>query len=177
MRNLLPILAAVTASTASAEVVSSSETGFTLSHEAVSPLAPSELWQRLMQPAEWWDPDHTYSGDAGNLSMGEEAGAYWREDWDGGSVIHGQVLLSKKGEELVLSAPFGPLISTAADCRWTIRLSPAEGGGTTITSSHVVAGSKGTGLKDLAGPVDYVMGAGVRRLAADGQLTTKVRKN
>ncbi|GGY49669.1 hypothetical protein [Parvularcula lutaonensis] len=162
---LTAIAGAIAITSAHAEVASASEHGFVLEHEVTSPFAPDALWHRLMQPAQWWDPDHTYSGDAANLSMEDTAGAYWREDWDTGSVIHGQVLLVKEGEELILSAPFGPLISTAADCRWTIRLEPTEDGGTLIKSSHTIAGVPGTGLEELAPAVDFVMGNGVKRLA------------
>ena len=121
-----------------------------------------------MEPKEWWDGDHSYSGDASNLSMADTAGSYWREDWDGGSVIHGQVLMVKEGEQLILSAPFGPLISTGATCIWTIKLSATDDGGTQISSTHTVAGAPGTGLEDLAGPVDFVMGNGIARLAGAG---------
>lgn len=166
IRHAILALVAFSLGTTRAEVIEASEEHFVLVHEEVSPLAPDALWDRLMEPALWWDPNHTYSGDAANLSMEDTAGSYWREDWDTGSVIHGQVLLVKEGEELILSAAFGPLISTAADCRWTIRLEATENGGTLIKSSHTVAGAPGTGLEDLADPVDFVMGNGIKRLAA-----------
>lgn len=159
------VLVLMIASPAWAEVVQSSDTGFRLRHEAISAQTPDDVFARLMEPSQWWDPDHTYSADASNLSMGDTAGSYWREDWDGGSVIHGQVLMVKEGEELVLSAPFGPLISTAAECIWTIKLTPKEGGGTLISSTHAVAGAAGHGLWELAKPVDTVMGNGIKRLA------------
>ncbi|NNU17686.1 hypothetical protein HK107_15245 [Parvularcula sp. ZS-1/3] len=165
-RSILTSTLALTAlGIASAEVVTASDTGFKLKHEAVSPLAPDALWERLMEPSEWWDGAHSYSGDAANLSMEDSAGSYWREDWEGGSVIHGQILTVMKGKQLVLSAPFGPLHATGAECIWTIILAPAEGGGTKISSTHTVAGSEGTGLQELAGPVDFVMGNGIMRLA------------
>ncbi|MEM9286277.1 MAG: hypothetical protein AAGA39_10360, partial [Pseudomonadota bacterium] len=103
-----------------AEVISSSETGFTLRHQAVSPQSPGDVWERLMNPAAWWADDHTYSADASNIAPLGEAGSLWREDWETGSVVHGRVLLVKDGEELVLSAPFGPLLYTGAECIWSI---------------------------------------------------------
>ncbi|MEO1043025.1 MAG: hypothetical protein AAFX52_12115 [Pseudomonadota bacterium] len=151
---------------AAAEVSSASERGFTLRHEATSVQSPDEVWQRLMNPATWWADDHTYSADASNISPLGKAGSYWREDWQTGSVVHGRVLLVKDGEELVLSAPFGPLLYTGAECIWSIKLTPADGGGTRITSSHTVVGGEGTGLKELAPAVDFVMGAGIASLAS-----------
>jgi len=152
---------------AQAEVISSSGTGFQLAHEAQSSRSPDELFARLMEPSQWWDPEHSYSGDASNLSMADEAGAYWREDWRGGSVIHGQVLQVIQGKMLMLSAPFGPLAATGAKCIWTISLEPSKEGGTVIKSTHRVVGGPETGLAELSGPVDFVMGRGIQRLAAD----------
>ena len=148
-----------------AEVVSSSDSGFVLSHEATSELAPDALFARMMDPSTWWDPEHSYSGKAANLSMGNRAGDYWREDWAGGSVIHGQVLQVINGQMLMLSAPFGPLAATGAECIWTIRITQGENGGTKIISSHTVVGGPDSGLAAMAGPVDFVMGNGINRLA------------
>lgn len=153
--------------TAKAEVVSSSDSGFVLSHEATSTLAPDALFARMMDPSRWWDPEHSYSGKATNISMGNRAGDHWREDWAGGSVIHGEVLQVINGQMLMLSAPFGPLAATGAECIWTIRLTPTEDGGTKVMSSHVVVGGSDTGLASMAGPVDFVMGNGITRLAGE----------
>jgi uncharacterized protein YndB with AHSA1/START domain len=166
MRVLLPLFFLPAA--AAAEVVATSPSGFSLRHETLSEQSVEEVWDRLMQPSAWWDPNHTYSGDAENLSMGNEAGAYWREDWEEGSVIHGQLLLVRRKEELVLSAPFGPLLPIAATCRWTIRLRRLEDGSTAISSTHLVTGPVGSGVEALAGPVDEVIGANLERLAAAG---------
>jgi hypothetical protein len=158
---LLPLLGGL----AHGEILFQDQSGFALRHEVSTTLAPGEVWDRLLEPNTWWDPEHTYSGDAANLSLADEAGAYWREDWSGGSVLHGQILLMKTGEQLVLSAPFGPLMATGARCIWSITLTPDGQGGTTIQSTHRVVGAPGTGLEELAGPVDFVMGNGLRRLA------------
>lgn len=150
---------------ASAEVISSSDDGFRLTHEATSELPPEDLFARMMKPWTWWDGAHTFSGDANNLSMGDKAGAYWREDWEGGSIIHGQILQVINGKALMLSAPFGPLAPAGATCVWTILISEGEDGGSAILSTHTVSGVPGTGLEELASAVDSVMVAGVERLA------------
>lgn len=139
-----------------------------LAHEAASASPRGEVWQRLMDPAAWWDGAHTFSGDASNLSMDSAAGSAWREDWEGGSVVHGEIMQVLDQRMLMLSAPFGPLAGTGARCIWTITLSDAEGGGTLITSTHRVVGAPGSGLDRLAIPVDQVMGNGISRLAATG---------
>ncbi|MEM9838997.1 MAG: hypothetical protein AAF830_07555 [Pseudomonadota bacterium] len=158
--------AAAALSIASAEVVSSSDSGFQLSHSTTSDLTPDALFERMLKPATWWDGAHTFSGDASNLSMKAEAGAYWREDWDGGSVIHGQVMQVIDGQALMLSAPFGPLAPAGATCVWTMIIAEGEDGGSKLISTHTVSGLPGTGLAELAGAVDSVMVAGVERLVS-----------
>lgn len=151
--------------TTQAEVVAASKEHFTLKLEATSDLSPQETWARLIEPAQWWQSDHTYSGDAANLSLEAIAGGFWREDWDGGSVWHGTVLQAKPNETLVLSAPFGPLQGLAVTSVWTISLSPIETGGTRIRFDHVTNGTSASNLQDLAPAVDFVKGEALKSLA------------
>ena len=113
---------------AKAEIVSASDTHFMLRHEAYSALGTDDLWERLVEPASWWHPDHTYSGDSANLSLDATAGGLWREAWEGGSVSHGRVLYVKRGQQLRMAAPFGPLQGLGAYTIWTISITPAENG-------------------------------------------------
>ena len=150
---------------ASAEVIASSPDHFTLKLEAQSDLSVSEIWARLVEPSEWWQSDHTYSGDANNLSLDPQAGGLWREAWDGGSVWHGTVLQAQPETSLVLSAPFGPLQGLAVTSVWTISLAPSESGGTNITFDHVTNGTDASGLDALAPAVDFVKQQAIESLA------------
>ena len=148
-----------------AEVVTSAPDHFTLKLEAKSELSVGETWARLIEPSEWWQPDHTYSGDANNLSLDPQAGGLWREDWEDGSVWHGTVLQAQPEQTLVLSAPFGPLQGLAVTSVWTISLAPIEGGGTQITFDHVTNGTAASGLDALAPAVDFVKQQAIESLA------------
>lgn len=150
---------------ATAEIVTSSADHFTLKLEAQSDLPPSEVWARLIEPSEWWQSDHTYSGDANNLSLDPQAGGLWRETWEGGSVWHGTVLQAQAEQSLVLSAPFGPLQGLAVTSIWTITLTPNESGGTQITFDHVTNGTDASGLEALAPAVDFVKRQAIESLA------------
>ena len=150
---------------ASAEVIASAPDHFTLKLEAHSALSPAETWARLVEPSEWWQSDHTYSGDARNLSLDPQAGGLWREDWDGGSVWHGSVLQAQPEQTLVLSAPFGPLQGLAVMSVWTISLAPTESGGTKITFDHVTNGTGASNLDALAPAVDFVKQQAIESLA------------
>lgn len=159
------VLAGMLASgAAGAEIVSSSADHFTLKLEAHTELSPDKAWARLIEPASWWLPDHTYSGDSANLSLDVQAGGLWREDWDGGSVWHGTVIQAHEGEKLVLSAPFGPLQGLAVTSVWTISLAPAESGGTIITFDHVTNGTAASQLDEMAPAVDFVKSEALKSL-------------
>lgn len=149
-----------------AEVVSSAPDHFTLQLVAESSLSPEQVWARLIEPSQWWQSDHTYSGHADNLSLDPVAGGLWREDWEGGSVQHGRVLTVQDGELLRLSAPFGPLQGLAVQAIWTITLAPS-GTGTLITFDHVTNGTSASQLQRLAPAVDAVKRQALTNLARE----------
>jgi uncharacterized protein YndB with AHSA1/START domain len=148
-------------------VLESSDTHYRLAHEASTPLAPAALWERLVNPSRWWNPLHSFSGEADNLHLDAHAGGLWREDWEGGSVAHGRVLQVRDGELLRLEAPFGPLQGIGAYVIWTITLTPGEHGGSTVTFQEVATAPPGSGLDKLAGAVDGVKAEALARLAGD----------
>ncbi|MCI4643465.1 MAG: SRPBCC family protein [Hyphomonadaceae bacterium] len=156
---------------ASADIIASAPDHYTLQHEAISELSPEEAWNRLVDPRRWWHPDHTYSGRAEALSLDLQAGGLWREDWDGGSVAHGEVMQVQTGKMLVLDAPFGPLQGMGVNVVWTIRLE-AEEEGTKITFLEVANGSAASGLDAIAPAVDGVKSVAIQRLA--GQIEVPV---
>ena len=168
MRLLAPIagclIVAALSSTAQADVVRASPDHFTLKLEAQSELEPNEVWDRLIDPSQWWLSDHTYSGDSNNLTLEPVAGGLWAETWDEGSVWHGTVIQAHPDKSLVLSAPFGPLQGLAVTSVWTITLAP-ENGGTLITFDHVTNGSEASGLDQVAPAVDFVKSEALKSLA------------
>lgn len=148
-----------------AEVISASADHFALRLEAETELEPEEIWNRLIDPSEWWLADHTYSGSSDNLSLDPSPGGLWREDWEGGSVWHGTVLQAHDNKKMVLSAPFGPLQGLAVTSIWTISLSPIETGGTLIVFDHVTNGSASSNLQDIAPAVNHVKSQALKSLA------------
>ncbi len=147
-----------------ADIVEASPDHYVLKHEASSVLPPAAMWERLIDPASWWHPEHSYSGDAKNLSLDVQAGGLWREEWSGGSVTHGEVVFVNPGKQLRLDAPFGPLQAIGAKTIWTITIEPDGDGSKVIFDeiSHGVAASK---LDELAPAVDFVKREAIRRLS------------
>ncbi len=151
-----------------ADIVSASDSHYVLRHEGTTSLSPDATWERLISPAAWWHPDHTYSGDAANLDLELRAGGLWREEWEGGSVSHGEVLTVIPGQTLRLEAPFGPLQAIGAYTIWTITLEAVEGG-TLVVFEESSIGPPTANMAELAGAVDYVKAEAMRRLTdADG---------
>ena len=157
------LLAAGCTASVNAEIVSASDGYFVLRHEGTTNLSPEATWERLVSPASWWHPDHTYSGDARNLSLQLTAGGLWREEWEGGSVAHGTVVYVDQGKTLRLEAPFGPLQGIGAYVIWTITLEPVAEG-TRIVFEESAIGPPAGDYEELAKAVDYVKGEAMRRL-------------
>lgn len=150
---------------AGAEVVSSSPTHFELRLEAASSLSAEALWDRLVDPAAWWHPSHTYSGDAANLSLDVRPGGLWKEEWDGGSVLHGRVLFIQPGSTLRLEAPFGPLQSIGAYTIWTITITATDEG-SLVVFDEVSTGPPTADMAGLAPAVERVKAEAIGRLAS-----------
>ena len=72
-------LATVAATPAAAEVAASSDAGFVSHHESEVPVAPAEVWDRMLRPGDWWNSQHTYSGDAANMTIEPVAGGCFCE--------------------------------------------------------------------------------------------------
>lgn len=160
------VLAVSLIASAHGEVVSSSDTHFVLRHEGQSARSVDEMWQRLTEPATWWHPDHTFSGDAKNLSLEPEAGGLWSETWEGGSVAHGRVLTVHAGRVLRMDAPFGPLQELGAYTVWTITITAGEAGGTVVVFDEVSSAPPNTNMGEVAKAVDFVKTEAMSRLIA-----------
>jgi len=153
------------ASSASAEVVSTSATGFQLRSTAVLEASTqAEAWAALTAWNRWWSPDHTYSGSAANLALAPVAGGCLCEVWPGGEVEHARVLLAWPEQGLLrMNAPFGPLQAQPLTAILTYTLRPREAGGVEVTQTLVVGGGDET-TAAMAPLVDSVMSAGFARL-------------
>ena len=147
-----------------AEVADSSAAGFTVKISVKIQAPPAEVYRRLIRPAEWWSPAHTFSGDSRNLSIEERAGGCFCEKLpDGGGVRHLEVIYFSPGKRLVLSGGLGPLQSIAAGGNMTFQLA-ADGPATQLTVTYAIAGYVPAGMNTWAAPVDKVLTEQIARL-------------
>jgi uncharacterized protein YndB with AHSA1/START domain len=139
-------------------VVDASAGGFTVRTTVAIRAAPGDVYQRLVRNiGDWWNPSHTFSGNAHNLSIEEKTmGCFCERLPGGGGVRHMEVVYVAPGKTLRLSGALGPMQAIAASGIMTIELSAAEGG-TKLEVTYAVAGYLPAGMNTWAAPVDGVV--------------------
>jgi Polyketide cyclase / dehydrase and lipid transport len=149
---------------ACAEVSSVSASGFEVK-ETVHVAAGSEkAFAALLQPSRWWASDHTFSGNAANLTLDGRAGGCWCESLPGGgSVEHMHVVFVSPGQVLRLRGALGPFQVLAVEgvMTWTVK---ANGNGSDISVSYAIGGYSKDGFDNLSKAADQVLGQQVERL-------------
>jgi uncharacterized protein YndB with AHSA1/START domain len=153
------------ASHSQAEVVDSSAAGFQVRSETVVRAAPAAVYRALVDRiGDWWDPEHTFSGSARNLSLKAEPGGCFCERLPGGGgVPHLVVVYASPGKELRLAGALGPLQTGGVAGSMAWKLSQAEAG-TKVELTYSVGGYFPGGLVRMASPVDAVLAAQLARL-------------
>ena len=103
---------------APAEVTDSSAIGFTVKNTVEIASPPANVYSRVVHDVgRWWDPAHTFSGDANNLSIeGTANGCFCEKLNDGGSVRHMTVIYAMPGVILRMSGE-----PSALSSRWRDR--------------------------------------------------------
>ena len=165
MRKLLLAAAmAVMASAAQAAVTARSETAFTATYNHIVAGTPAQVYAAIGKVGAWWNPAHTYSGDAGKVTLSLTPGGCLCEALPGGGVQHGTVVMAWRERATVrVQAALGPLQSMTTNAILTIEAKPAPDGKVAIAASYRVIG--GEGLGRLADPVDGVLADQIARLA------------
>lgn len=178
MRSVLlaALVAIVVPQAAGAEVVETSADRFVTRDEVVVRAAPKAAWLALISPGDWWDDDHTWSGEAANMSITPQGGGCFCEripEQDttvrvglAGSAQHMTVVMAQPEKVLRMRGGLGPLQSEPAEGVLTITMqSDGKSGGTKIVWEYVVGGSMRYDLGTIAKAVDGVMSQQLARLA------------
>jgi hypothetical protein len=174
------LASALAAAPAAAEVVTVHPTGFVVRHEVVVEADTKATWLALISPATWWRKEHTWSGDAANLSLMPSAGGCFCEripevDEPGrftleGSVEHMRVIQSQPEAALRMRGGLGPLQSEPVTGVLTIAISKADKG-TRLVWEYNVAGYMRYEIPVISKAVDGVIGL---QAAALGDLLGRV---
>lgn len=159
---------------AAAELTRVTENSFVSRHEVVVAADPKEVWLTLITPAEWWRAEHTWSGDAANLTLTPQAGGCFCEtipevDEPGrvtlqGSVEHMRVVQAYPEQALRMQGALGPLQSEPVTGVLTVAISKVEQG-TRIVWEYNVGGPMRYEVPVISKAVDGVMAAQIAALA------------
>lgn len=159
------------ATPAAAEVLHISDNGFATQDVLGVSATPEEVWAKLVDPAQYWNPDHSWTLDGANFTLDPQAGGCFCEaiparDGNGvGSVEHARVIYAEPGKMLRMRGSLGPLQGEALTGTLTITLIDMEVS-TAIQWEYVVGGYSRFPLKDIAAAVDGVQTEQLKRLIA-----------
>jgi uncharacterized protein YndB with AHSA1/START domain len=163
----LVLVSLLAAGQAAAEVVDTSPTSLTVESSVEVDAMPTAAFEKFTRdlPA-WWDPAHTWSGDAANLSLEPLAGGCFCEKLPsaGGSVQHGRVIFWQPGKLLRLDAALGPFQEMAVQGVLTFRFAPQDSGkGSRVTVNYRVSGAISMDPVKLAPMVDGMLAGQMHR--------------
>jgi hypothetical protein len=150
--------------TSVAAVVDSSSYGFTVRYEQTLPLTADTLFVIFHRDVDkWWDPDHTWSGNAANLSIEPFAnGCFCEKLSNGGSVRHMNVIFSDPGKVLRMEGGLGPLQQFAVNGVMTLEIKP-DSTQTRVSLTYSLGGYIPGGAAKFAPLVDQVLGVQFKR--------------
>ncbi|MBU0670485.1 MAG: SRPBCC family protein [Alphaproteobacteria bacterium] len=153
-------------SPAAAEVVSTTDDGFVTRDTAEVAAGPLAVWLALTKPGDWWNSEHTWSGDAANITLTPQAGGCLCERLPGddgedgfamdGSAHHATVVQAFPLRVLRLRGGLGPLQGEPATGILTITLKEIAGG-TRVLWEYNVGGPMRYEIDQISGAVDGVM--------------------
>ena len=151
--------------TSNAEVATATPTGFLVKRELAVAAPSAKVFTSLTEIGRWWNPEHTFSGDAHNLTIDLKAGGCFCERLaNGGSVRHLEVAFYEPGRVLRMTGALGPLQANGLAGSLTLTVREAAPGNSVIAMSYSVGGFTVDGLDKMAGPVDFVLGEQLTRL-------------
>ncbi|MEM7369830.1 MAG: ATPase [Bacteroidota bacterium] len=162
---ILLLLNLVFCVTLQAEVIGASAHGFHVQSTLLIEASPLEVYDALTrQIGQWWDADHSYSGEGSNFYLEARAnGCFCELLPNGGSVLHMLVAHANPGKTLRLLGGLGPLQEMGIHGAMTFSFSETETG-TELTLTYIVSGYVKEGLTGLAPVVDQVLAGQVGRL-------------
>lgn len=166
MKTILAVALSLAAvAPAHAEVVSSAANGFHIRQSVTVPVGAASAYTAFANVKRWWNPQHSYSGDASRLSLQLTQGGCFCETLASGGVEHMRVTYVDIPKRLVLTGALGPLLYEGVSGAMDLKFE-ASGAGTKVTMNYKAAGFAAGGADKIAAPVDKVLGEQMIRYAA-----------
>jgi hypothetical protein len=167
MKRMVAGALAVLSSAAPAEVVSSRDNGFQVRHDVELSVPPAAAFAAFGRIGDWWDKEHTYSGDARNMTLALTPGGCFCERLPkGGGIEHMRVAFVDPGKRIVMTGSLGPLLYDATAGVMDVTFEETKGG-TKVILIYKVAGFANGGADKVAPIVDKVLGLQIGRFKSD----------
>jgi len=150
----------------SAEVSRRYSDGFNIVHEAIVRPSASDAYKAFGALPRWWDPAHTYTGDAANLSFALEPGACFCERRGSDGIEHGRVIAAwphGPSQTVRIQGALGPLQGLTSDAILMLEAVPQTDGSSMVRLTYTVRGHE---TATWADPVDQVLGVQFGRLVS-----------
>ena len=150
---------------AHAVVKDATASGFTLENSQVVPVDADTAWRALVNDVgKWWPEDHTWWGNAADLSIDATAGGCFCERHGAQQAQHMTVTFVDPGQTLRMIGGLGPLQGMGLHGALEFRLAKVEGG-TKITLWYRAGGYTPDDLSKFVAMVDQVQGQQLGGLA------------
>ena len=163
MRAVPLIAISMMAAPASASVVSAGEHGFEVQSSVNLVVPTQDAYSAFGQIGQWWNNEHTYSGDAKRMSLQVRPGGCLCESLDeGGGIEHMRVTFVQPGERVVLTGSLGPLLYEATTGVMDVKVERIAGG-SRVTMNYRAAGFAKGGAAAMAPLVDQVLADQLKR--------------
>ena len=139
--------------------------GFVVKFEVTVNASAAKVYDALVgQIGSWWDSEHTYSGDAKNLSIDARPGGCFCEKLpNGGGIEHARVIYVSPREVLRLSGALGPLQPSGVVGTLTWKLITGTDN-TRLQLSYSAGGFIDGGFEKIAPAVESVLRGQIDRL-------------
>lgn len=140
-------------------------TGFLLKLETSVNAPSAKVYDALVgQIGSWWNSQHTYSGEAKNLSIDARPGGCFCEKLpNGGGIEHARVIYVAPREVLRLSGALGPLQGSGVAGTLTWKLTNSTGN-TRVQLTYSVGGFIDGGFEKIAPAVESMLNDQLDRL-------------
>lgn len=160
---LFPLSLFAFGAAAEAKIASENSAGFLVTQDVAVPGTPAQAYAAFVKIDSWWNGDHTFSGNAENLSLDTRQGGCWCETIpDGGFVRHMDVIRVMPGQVLVFSGGRGPLQTMGVAATFAVEFHES-GNKTNVTWQYAVGGYDPGGFTDLPARVDKVLAEQIGR--------------
>ena len=166
MRALLVLPALLLVTPASATVLNAGEHGFEVENSVNLVVPQPEAFASFGQVGQWWNKEHTYSGDGKRMSLQMRPGGCFCEPLEnGGGIEHMRVTYVQPGERVVLTGSLGPLLYEATTGVMDVKFERIAGG-SRVTMNYRAAGFANGGAETKAALVDQVLADQLKRYRA-----------